>query len=72
MRLTAPDLLELDVIDEIVPEVSGGAHVDPLRQAQLLGDVLERQLGELARHAPDQLIHERYNRFRRMGQFRVV
>ena len=48
MKLTAPDLLALDIADEVIPEVVGGAHVDPARQAALLGDVLERQLAELS------------------------
>ena len=69
MRMTAPDLLALDIADEIVPEVTGGAHVDPARQAALLGDVLERQLAELERDSPDALVAARYRRFRRMGRF---
>ena len=69
MRMTAPDLLSLDIADEIVPEVTGGAHVDPARQAALLGDVLERQLGDLEHDAPDALVAARYERFRRMGRF---
>jgi acetyl-CoA carboxylase carboxyl transferase subunit alpha len=69
MKLTAPDLLALDVADEIVPEVVGGAHVDPARQAALLGDVLERQLAELATAPADALVASRYKRFRRIGRF---
>jgi acetyl-CoA carboxylase carboxyl transferase subunit alpha len=68
MKMTAPDLLALDVVDEVVPEVTGGAHVDPLRQAELVGDVLERQLEELARVPAETLIAGRYERFRRMGR----
>jgi acetyl-CoA carboxylase carboxyl transferase subunit alpha len=71
MRLTSRDLLELHVIDEVVPEVTGGAHVDPARQAALLGDVLERQLGELERLEPSRLVAARYERFRRLGQFQI-
>ena len=69
MKLTAPDLLALDVADEIVPEVVGGAHVDPARQAVILGEVLERQLAELTRASPDALVASRYRRFRRIGRF---
>ncbi len=69
MKMTAPDLLALDVADEIVPEVVGGAHVDPQRQASILGEVLERQLLELSRLAPAELLAGRYERFRRMGRF---
>ena len=69
MKMTAPDLLTLDVADEIVPEVVGGAHVDPARQAALLGEVLERQLAELGRATPEALVASRYGRFRRIGRF---
>ena len=69
MKMTAPDLLALDVADEIVPEVAGGAHVDPARQAVLLGEVLERQLIELERASPQALVASRYDRFRRIGRF---
>jgi acetyl-CoA carboxylase carboxyl transferase subunit alpha len=69
MKMTAPDLLALDVADEIVPEVVGGAHVDPARQAVILGEVIERQLVELERLSPEALVAARYRRFRRMGRF---
>jgi acetyl-CoA carboxylase carboxyl transferase subunit alpha len=68
MKMTAPDLLALDVADEIVPEVVGGAHVDPAQQAAILGDVLERQLTELSALGAETLVAERYRRFRRMGR----
>ncbi len=69
MKMTAPDLLALDIADEIVPEVTGGAHVDPGRQASILGDVLERQLAELDSVDGDALVASRYKRFRRIGRF---
>jgi acetyl-CoA carboxylase carboxyl transferase subunit alpha len=69
MKMTAPDLLALDIVDEIVPEVTGGAHVDPVRQAALLGEVLERQLGTLETTPGVALVAGRYERFRRMGRF---
>ncbi len=69
MKMTAPDLLALDVADEIIPEVVGGAHVDPARQAVVLGDVLERQLAELLSATPEALVASRYVRFRRIGRF---
>jgi len=72
MKLTAPDLLSLDVVDEVIPEVNGGAHVDPLRQTQIVGDALERQLGELERRDAATLVASRYERFRRIGRFRLA
>ncbi len=72
MKLTSADLLEAQIIDEIIPEVTGGAHVDPGRQATRIGDVLERQLAELDGLGARELIADRHDRFRRMGQFKVV
>jgi acetyl-CoA carboxylase carboxyl transferase subunit alpha len=72
LGLTAEDLLRNGIVDEVVPEVTGGAHVDPARQAVILGDVLERQLAELGREEHGRLLEARYDRFRRLGQFRVV
>jgi acetyl-CoA carboxylase carboxyl transferase subunit alpha len=72
MRMTAPELLEAGVVDEIVPEVTGGAHADPARQARILGDVLERQLAELSALDGARIAAARHDRFRRLGQFRVV
>jgi acetyl-CoA carboxylase carboxyl transferase subunit alpha len=69
MKMTAPDLLELDVVDEIIPEVPGGAHVDPQRQAESIGDVLERQLRELETASGKDLVADRYERYRRIGKF---
>jgi acetyl-CoA carboxylase carboxyl transferase subunit alpha len=71
MKITAPELSELDIVDEIVPEVTGGAHVDPARQAQAGGDVIERQLDALSALGPRELVAARYDRFRRMGRFEV-
>jgi len=69
MRMTADDLRELDVVDEIIPEIPGGAHVDPVEQATIVGNTLDRQLAELERVPVDDLLAHRYARFRRMGRF---
>jgi acetyl-CoA carboxylase carboxyl transferase subunit alpha len=68
MKMTAPDLHALDVIDAIVPVVVGGAHVDPPAQAAILGEVLERQLADLEALSPEALVADRHARFRRMGR----
>ncbi len=72
LRLTAPDLLKLGVIDEIVPEPPGAAHADPGRAIELVGEVLARQLAELEQLGPEELVEDRYRRFRRIGQFTEV
>jgi acetyl-CoA carboxylase carboxyl transferase subunit alpha len=69
LKITAPDLLGLKLIDEVVPEPEGGAHNDYEAAAKLLDPVLERALGELAALPPQQLIDRRYQKFRAMGQF---
>jgi acetyl-CoA carboxylase carboxyl transferase subunit alpha len=67
MRVTAPDLLDLGVVDEIVPEPPGGAHADPAETVRRIGDAVERSLRGLAKRSPDQLLEERYRRFRKLG-----
>jgi acetyl-CoA carboxylase carboxyl transferase subunit alpha len=69
LKITAKDLLALKLVDEIVPEPEGGAHYDHEATARLLEPYLERALHELSRLAPDQLVEERYQKFRNMGQF---
>jgi acetyl-CoA carboxylase carboxyl transferase subunit alpha len=67
MRITAPDLRELGVVDEVVPEPSGGAHTDPDEAARRVGEAVERALRHLVKRPVDQLVEERYQRFRRLG-----
>ena len=69
LRLTAPELMDLGLLDEIVPEVTGGAHASPAESAGLLGEVLERQLGELENMDIGELLDARHLKFRRMGRF---
>jgi acetyl-CoA carboxylase carboxyl transferase subunit alpha len=69
MKITANDLKKLGVIDEIIPEPSGGAHADPGAAAALLGDQLEKGLKELQKIKPSLLPEERYQKFRKMGYF---
>ena len=72
LKITARDMLELGLIDEIVPEPEGGAHLDHEAAAQLLDPVLERSLAELLRVPTRELLERRYEKFRRMGQFLQV
>ncbi len=69
LRLTAQDLVELRVIDEVVPEPIGGAHSDHNTTAAMLRDSLIRNLDELKRYKPDKLVRKRREKFLRMGQF---
>jgi len=69
MRITAPDLKELGIADEIIPEVQGGAHVDPPGMARVVDGVLQRQLEELLPVPPAERVEKRYQKYRRMGRF---
>ena len=69
LKITAPDLLEMKLIDEIVPEPEGGAHNDPESTAKMLDPFLTRALDDLSQLSPRQLVDQRYEKFRRMGQF---
>ena len=69
LKITAPDLLELKLIDEIVPEPEGGAHYDHQAAAKLLEPFLVRALGELSALSSRELLDQRYEKFRAMGQF---
>ncbi|MFO0228717.1 acetyl-CoA carboxylase carboxyltransferase subunit alpha [Gemmatimonas sp.] len=69
LRITATDLLELRIIDEVVKEPAGGAHSDHLTTAKSLRDALVRNIEELRRLKPDKLVRRRREKFLRMGQF---
>ncbi|MGC1493553.1 MAG: acetyl-CoA carboxylase carboxyltransferase subunit alpha [Candidatus Acidiferrum sp.] len=69
LKITSKDLKEFGIVDEIVAEPEGGAHVDPEGAAQLLGEVLERQLVALTQQSTKDLLDARYEKFRKMGQF---
>jgi acetyl-CoA carboxylase carboxyl transferase subunit alpha len=69
LRITAPDLFELKVVDEIVPEPKGGAHADHQAMSTNVHDVLLRHLDELRRLKPDKLVRRRREKYLRMGQF---
>jgi acetyl-CoA carboxylase carboxyl transferase subunit alpha len=69
LRITAPDLFELRVIDEIIPEPAGGAHANHEVTAASLQETLLKQLDELRGLKPDKLVRRRREKFMRMGQF---
>ena len=69
LKITAQDLLELRIIDEIIPEPPGGAHANQEVTAAAVGEALLRNLDELRRLKPDKLVRRRREKFLRMGQF---
>jgi acetyl-CoA carboxylase carboxyl transferase subunit alpha len=70
LRFTAPDLLELGVVDEVIKEPLGGAHRDHHKVAANLKRFLLKTLGELTAVDGETLLADRYEKFRRMGRFR--
>jgi len=69
LRITAPELLELKVIDEVIPEPIGGAHADHEASAKSLQKVLCRHLEELRKLRPEKLVRRRRQKFLRLGQW---
>src|SRR4029450_5375283 len=69
LKLTAQDLLKLDVVDEIVPEPEGGAHRGYDSVAENLSRALRRNLQHISKIPIDELLKKRYEKFRRMGIF---
>ena len=69
LKLTAQDLFQMKVVDEVVEEPIGGAHRDPRRTAELLKEAVVRNLSELRSIAPEDLVRQRYDKFRKMGMF---
>jgi len=68
LRITAKDLSEFGIVDEVVAEPEGGAHSDHEAAAQLLEPVLVRALDELSVKSVPELLDRRYSKFRRMGE----
>ena len=69
LRITAPDLLKLGVVDGVIPEPPGGAHRNWRAAAGALGAAIEAALAPLQALGPDELVQQRHAKFRRMGIF---
>src|ERR1700756_4784440 len=69
LKLTAQDLLKLEVVDQIISEPDGGAHRDYDSVAANLGAALRRALQEISKVPSDELLEKRYQKFRRLGVF---
>jgi len=72
LKLTAPELEKLGIVDAVVDEPLGGAHADPEEAAELLGDALEECFRELEGKDGETLRRERYERFRALGVFKTA
>jgi acetyl-CoA carboxylase carboxyl transferase subunit alpha len=69
LKLTAPDLLDMGIVEEIIPEPAGGAHLDVDVAAAALGEAVSRHLDELSLGSPDEWLSGRAARFRKLGAF---
>ncbi|MFN3870094.1 MAG: acetyl-CoA carboxylase carboxyltransferase subunit alpha [Aquificaceae bacterium] len=69
LKLTSKDLLQLDVIDAIIPEPFGSAHWDPKRSARILKYYLRRSLKDLLKLSPEELVEDRIKKFEKMGAY---
>jgi acetyl-CoA carboxylase carboxyl transferase subunit alpha len=72
LKLTAPDLLKLGIIDEIVDEPNGGAHSDPAQAAAMLDVALDRALTDIGAIDVASRLEARYQKFRKMGSVGIV
>jgi acetyl-CoA carboxylase carboxyl transferase subunit alpha len=68
MKITAPDLLKMGIVDRIIEEPAGGAHSDPEKMIDTLGEVLEEELKALSFLSPEQLVAQRAERFYDIGR----
>ncbi|MPQ26320.1 acetyl-CoA carboxylase carboxyl transferase subunit alpha [Bacillus paralicheniformis] len=68
MKITAPDLKELDIIDHVIKEVRGGAHRDVEQQAAYIDEALKSELKSLLKLDQNELIQQRYNKYKSIGK----
>ncbi|UTR11369.1 acetyl-CoA carboxylase carboxyl transferase subunit alpha [Evansella sp. LMS18] len=72
MKITAPDLSNLGLIDGVIPEVRGGAHRNVDEQAANIRQIIESSLGELIKLEKEELVIKRYDKFKKIGEFDSV
>ncbi len=72
LKLTAQDLLKLEIVDRVIEEPLGGAHKDPQAAVDSVAKALKEELTELNKLSPQELLQQRYERFRKLGKFQVV
>lgn len=72
LKLTALDLLELGVIDEVIPEPLGGAHKNLEQTASSLKEILIHHLDELTQASTDELLSSRFERYRNVGRYSIL
>ena len=69
LKLSSPDLLQMGLVDGVIPEPSGGAHCNPVQAAENLKSAISKELHPLLKTPVDKLLRARYDKFRKMGVF---
>lgn len=69
MKITAPDLKSLGIVDQVIPEIKGGAHKDVQKQADEIDKVLKHSLAGLIKQTAAELVANRYQKYRAIGKF---
>ncbi len=72
MRISAREVYELGLIDEVLPEPTGGAHRNYQETAQTLKAAILRHLADLKQLSPEDLIEKRYQKFRKVGRYSTL
>lgn len=70
LKITSYDLMELDILDEIIPEPKGGAHRNVEKQADYIKPVLEKSLDTLLNMTGEELIEHRWQKFKKIGKYK--
>ena len=69
LKLSSPDLLQMGLVDGVIPEPAGGAHCDPEQAAENLKSAISKELQALIKTPVEKLLRARYDKFRKMGVF---
>jgi len=69
MKITAPDLKQMGIVDEIIQEATGGAHRDTKQQAIYMKEALQRSIDTLSKMSKEELVNNRYEKFKSIGEF---
>ncbi|RLJ69352.1 acetyl-CoA carboxylase carboxyl transferase subunit alpha [Salisediminibacterium halotolerans] len=72
MKITAPDLKELGIIDDVIPEIRGGAHRNLEAQTSYIRNTLKQAIYDLNKESPEELVHKRFIKFNAIGDYGYV
>lgn len=70
LKINSENLIKFGIVDDVIPEPMGGAHQDPVFVATQLKDVLLKHIKELSAYSGEQLLEQRYQKYRKIGEFK--